>query len=143
MSDPYAPAIAALEAEIATRQELLDRLKRHAEPDKQTWTAPTIVEIEKSKPRKRRGGRPPIDPADAERARKAAALQMALHAKAKREVLSESRMREICLSGMRKRRARLKAEAAGRIRAGRRRASGHASGARSAASAARAVFGQR
>ena len=26
-------------------------------------------------------------------------LQMALHAKAKREVLSESRMREICLSG--------------------------------------------
>jgi hypothetical protein len=26
-------------------------------------------------------------------------LQMALHAKARREVLSESRMREICLSG--------------------------------------------
>jgi hypothetical protein len=76
MSSPYTTAIEALEREIASRQDLLNQLRRHvgAEPAKQ-WSAPTVTEVEKPKRKNRRGGRPPIDPGDKVRAAKAAMMR--------------------------------------------------------------------
>jgi hypothetical protein len=89
MTDPYGPAIEALERELAVTQALLEQLRQRAgvepatleeirqRPKKVEPSPATTKAKQKSPPapNNRKGGRPPLDPNDAERARKAAAMR--------------------------------------------------------------------